>query len=157
MRVPSCWASWAECSQMIRIECVGNGFLDQPFKRRETVGSVRGLTRPKPFFSILQGFGVQFFLGAGSLFGWGVAGRTCLMFVVTRNEYRAMVKTGNECQLTKNMSSHGKNCHAVCCAKVLLQPSFFWCCLSHCLRKTRHPTCGLWYGLGTEHVAYHGT
>ena len=27
------------------------------------------------------------------------------------NEYIAMVETGNECQLTDYMSSHGKNCH----------------------------------------------
>ena len=27
------------------------------------------------------------------------------------NEYIAMVKTGNECQLTDYMSSHGKSCY----------------------------------------------
>ena len=46
---------------------------------------------------------------------------------------------------------------AVCCAKVLFQPSFSWCCLTRWLWKTRHPTRWLWYRLGTEHVAYHGT
>ena len=43
---------------------------------------------------------------------------------------------------------------AVCCAEVLFQPSFFWCCLTRCLWKTRHPTRWLWYGLGTEHGAH---
>ena len=46
---------------------------------------------------------------------------------------------------------------AVCCADVLFQPSFFWCCLTRCLWKTRRPRRWLWYGLGTEHAAYHGT
>ena len=29
---------------------------------------------------------------------------------------------------------------AVCCAEVLFQPSFFWCCLTHCL-GTEHAEC----------------
>ena len=41
---------------------------------------------------------------------------------------------------------------AVCCAEVLFQPSFLYC-----LWETRQPTRWLWYGLGTEHAAYHGT
>ena len=37
------------------------------------------------------------------------------------NEYIAMVETGNECQLTDCMSSHGKNCcGSVVPAKLLL-------------------------------------
>ena len=42
------------------------------------------------------------------------------------NEYIAMVETRNECQLTDNMSSHGKNCYggllrgSVVPAKILL-------------------------------------
>ena len=46
---------------------------------------------------------------------------------------------------------------AACCAEVLFQPSFSLCCSTRCLWKTRHPTRWLWYGLGTEHAAYHWT
>ena len=46
---------------------------------------------------------------------------------------------------------------AVCFAEVLFQPSFFWCCLTRCMWKTRHPTRWLWFGFKTEHAAYHGT
>ena len=62
-----------------------------------------------------------------------------------------------------NVSSQTSHRHAerialaVCCAQVLFQPRFFWCCLTRCLWKTRHPTRWLWYGLGTEHAACHAT
>ena len=60
------------------------------------------------------------------------AGRTCLMFIVTRvcNAYIAMAKTGNECQLTDYMSSRGKNCYGS-----LLRGSVVptRCCLTRCL------------------------
>ena len=45
---------------------------------------------------------------------------------LTCNEYIAMVETGNECQLTDHMSSHGNNCYggllrgSVVAAKFLL-------------------------------------
>ena len=38
---------------------------------------------------------------------------------------------------------------------MLFQRRFFWCCLTRCLWKTRHPTRWLLYGLGTEHAACH--
>ena len=40
-----------------------------------------------------------------------------------QTEYFAMVKSGNECQLEGYMS-HGKLATVVCCAEVLIQPSF---------------------------------
>ena len=54
-------------------------------------------------------------------------------------EYIAMVKTGNECQLSVYMLLHGNNATAVCCAEVLFQPSFSLChqtrCLVCCMRN----------------------
>ena len=41
-----------------------------------------------------------------------------------QTECIAMVKSGNECQLEDYMS-HGKLATVVCCAEVLIQPSFF--------------------------------
>ena len=40
-----------------------------------------------------------------------------------QTEYIAMVKSSNECQLESYMS-HGKLATVVCCAEVLIQPSF---------------------------------
>ena len=40
------------------------------------------------------------------------------------DEYVAMVKTRNECQLSDNMLFVGNLATAVCCAEVLFQPSF---------------------------------
>ena len=40
------------------------------------------------------------------------------------DEYVAMVKTGNECQLLDNMLFVGNLATAVCCTEVLFQPSF---------------------------------
>ena len=55
------------------------------------------------------------------------------------DEYIAMVKTGNECQLSVYMLLHGNNATAVCCAEVLFQPSFSLChqtrCLVCCMRN----------------------
>ena len=40
------------------------------------------------------------------------------------DEYIAIVKTGNECQLLAYMSLLGKFAIVVCCAEVFFQPSF---------------------------------
>ena len=62
-------------------------------------------------------------------------------------EYIAMVKTGNECQLSAYMLLLGNLATSVCCSEVPFEPSFLcvtqrvaWCVAS-----------------GTEHEAHHGT
>ena len=87
------------------------------------------------------------------------AGRTCLMFYCDPrvcNEYIAMVETGNECLLGNLHVVHAVRISmAVCCAEVLVQPNFFWCCLTRCLWKTR-PSNALvvvWVGNGAPCVS----
>ena len=46
------------------------------------------------------------------------------MFVVSYDVYIAMVKTGNECQLSANMLLLGNLATAVFCVDALFQPSF---------------------------------
>ena len=88
------------------------------------------------------------------------AGRTRLMFVVIS---RGVMSTLQWSRTETNVCWETTCRHAVriamavCCAEVLFQPSFSLCCSTRCLWKTRHPTRWLWYGLGTEHAAYHGT
>ena len=55
----------------------------------------------------------------------------------SHDEYIAMVKTGNECQLSAYKMFVGNLATAVCCAEVLFQPSFLcvtqrvaWCVAS---------------------------
>ena len=45
--------------------------------------------------------------------------------LTTYDEYIAMAKTGNECQLSACLLLLGKFAVVVCCAEVLFQPSFF--------------------------------
>ena len=63
------------------------------------------------------------------------------------DEYIAMVKTGNECQLAAYMLLLGNFASAVCCAEVLFQPSFL------CVTQ-RVAWC---VACGKENEAYHGT
>ena len=69
-----------------------------------------------------------------------------------------MVKTRNECQLTDYMSSRGKNCYGSLLRGSVVPTKFLLVLLNTLLvEDARHPTRWLWYGLGTEHAAYHGT
>ena len=57
------------------------------------------------------------------------------------DEYIAMVKTGNECQLSASMLVLGKFAVVVCCAEVLFQ----------------FPSCRKHVACRVEHRTYHGT
>ena len=59
------------------------------------------------------------------------------------DEYIAMVKTRNECQLSAYMLLRGNLAAAICCAEVLFQPSFL-----HVVNMLPTELC---------HGAYHGT
>ena len=72
-----------------------------------------------------------------------------LVVPTSYDEWSAMVKTGDECQLTAYMSLHGN----ICCdgqSYGRVVPTSFSLCRSTCLTSMRHTTRWLWYGLGDE-------
>ena len=73
------------------------------------------------------------------------------------DECIAMVETGNECQLTDYMSSHGKNCYGGLLRGSVVPAKFLLESLNTLLCGRRDIQRWLCYGLGTEHAAYHGT
>ena len=69
-----------------------------------------------------------------------------------------MVETGNECRHTDYMLSRGKNYYGGLLRESAVPAKFLLVLLQHVACGRRDiPTRWLWYGLGTEHAAYHGT